>query len=146
MLLRKSITAFMGVPCPQWKPESSRCDGNCHPEPRVLSLSALPEPGFRAVWEILMVVLNALIPVFGLILLGWLFGARGVIPADGGRTLGVITVKLFMPVLLFSGIARADLAEAMSPQLVLIYYLTAISYLVGVYLLIHLRLERTSAK
>ena len=92
-----------------------------------------------------MVVLNALIPVFGLILLGWLFGARGVIPAEGSRTLGVITFKLFMPVLLFSGLARADLAEAMSPQLLLLYYLPAISLFVGVNLLMHRRLGRPSS-
>ena len=50
-----------------------------------------------------MVVFNALVPVFGLIFLGWLMGVRRIIPAEGSPTLGVITFKLFMPVLLFSG-------------------------------------------
>lgn len=92
-----------------------------------------------------MTVLNALIPVFGLILLGWLLGARGVVPADGSKTLSTITFKLFMPVLLFSGLARADLAEAMSPLLLLLYFIPAIAIFVGLNLLMHRRLRRPSS-
>lgn len=92
-----------------------------------------------------MVVFNALIPVFGLILLGWLLGARGIIPSEGSKTLGVITFKLFMPVLLFSGLARADLAEALSPQLLLFYFIPAIAVFLGINLLMHRRLGRSSS-
>lgn len=92
-----------------------------------------------------MVVLNALIPVFGLILLGWYLGARRVIPSEGSKTLSIITFKLFMPVLLFAGLARADLAEAMSPQLLLRYYLPAITLFIVVNLLMHRRLGRPSS-
>ena len=92
-----------------------------------------------------MVVLNALIPVFGLILLGWFLGVRGIIPSEGGKTLGVITFKLFMPVLLFSGLARADLAEALSPQLLLFYFIPAIVVFLGINLLLHQRLGRPSS-
>lgn len=92
-----------------------------------------------------MVVLNALIPVFGLILLGWFLGIRGIIPSEGSKTLGVITFKLFMPVLLFSGLARADLAEALSPQLLLFYFIPAIAVFLGINLLMHHRLGRPSS-
>lgn len=92
-----------------------------------------------------MSVLNALIPVFGVILLGWFMGARRMIPAQGSATLSIITFKLFMPVLLFSGLAKADLAEAMSPLLLLLYYIPAILVFVGVNLLMHRRLGRPSS-
>lgn len=92
-----------------------------------------------------MIVLNALIPVFGLIFLGWGLAARRILPAESGKALGVITFKLFMPVLLFSGLARADLAEAMSPLLLLFYFLPAIAVFLGINLLMHHRLGRPSS-
>ncbi|EZQ20094.1 AEC family transporter [Halopseudomonas sp. SMJS2] len=92
-----------------------------------------------------MVVLNALVPVFGLIFLGWFLGARRVIPAEGHATLGIITFKLFMPVLLFSGLAKADLAEALSPLLLMRYYLPAFVVFIVVNLLVHRRLGRPSS-
>ena len=87
-----------------------------------------------------MSVLNALIPVFGLILLGWFMGARRILPAEGNATLSIITFKLMMPVLLFAGLARADLSRAMSPMLLLLYFLPAISVFVLINLLMHRRL------
>src|SRR5690554_4940549 len=92
-----------------------------------------------------MVVLNALVPVFGLIFLGWFLGARRIIPAEGHATLGIITFKLFMPVLLFSGLAKADLAEALSPLLLMRYYLPAFVVFIVVNLLVHRRLGRPSS-
>lgn len=92
-----------------------------------------------------MVVLNALVPVFGLIFLGWFLGARRIIPTEGHATLGIITFKLFMPVLLFSGLAKADLAEALSPLLLLRYYLPAFVVFIVVNLLVHRRLGRPSS-
>ena len=92
-----------------------------------------------------MIVVNALVPVFGLIFLGWFLGARRIIPSDGGKTLGVITFKLFMPVLLFSGLARADLREALSPLLLMLYYIPAALVFIGINLLMHRRLGRPSS-
>ena len=92
-----------------------------------------------------MSVLNALIPVFGLILLGWFLGARRILPAEGNTTLSIITFKLMMPVLLFAGLARADLSRAMSPMLLLLYFLPAISVFVLINLLMHRRLGRPSS-
>ncbi|HIZ49897.1 MAG TPA: AEC family transporter [Candidatus Pseudomonas excrementavium] len=92
-----------------------------------------------------MVVLNALVPVFGLIFLGWVLGARRIIPAEGQATLGIITFKLFMPVLLFSGLAKADLAQALSPLLLIRYYLPAFLVFIVVNLLVHRRLGRPSS-
>ncbi|MFA5679517.1 MAG: AEC family transporter [Pseudomonas sp.] len=92
-----------------------------------------------------MSVLNALIPVFGLILLGWGLGSRRVISAEGSKTLSVITFKLFMPVLLFAGLAHADLGEAMSPLLLLLYFAPAVLVFIAINLLMHRRLGRPSS-
>lgn len=92
-----------------------------------------------------MVVVNALMPVFGLILLGWFLGARRIIPTEGHKTLGIITFKLFMPVLLFSGLARANLLDALSPLLLMRYYIPAFVVFIAVNLWMHRRLGRPSS-
>lgn len=92
-----------------------------------------------------MVVVNALVPVFGLIFLGWFLGARRIIPIEGHKTLGIITFKLFMPVLLFSGLARADLLDALSPLLLMGYYIPAFVVFIAVNLWVHRRLGRPSS-
>lgn len=73
-----------------------------------------------------MVILNALVPVFGLVLLGWYLGFGGKLPSDAGKTLHWMTFRLFMPVLLFTGVARADLAQAVSPLLLPLYFIPAL--------------------
>ena len=92
-----------------------------------------------------MVVVNALMPVFGLILLGWFLGARRIIPTEGHKTLGIITFKLFMPVLLFSGLARANLLDALSPLLLMRYYIPAFVVFIAINLWMHRRLGRPSS-
>lgn len=87
-----------------------------------------------------MVVIHALIPVFGLILLGYLLGWRGWVPSEAGGSLNAVTFKLFMPVLLFSGLAKADLGQALSPLLVLVYFLPALAVFGVVNLLMHRRM------
>lgn len=92
-----------------------------------------------------MVVINALIPVFGLILLGYLLGWRRWVPTQAGDSLSSVTFKLFMPVLLFSGLAKADLGQAMSPLLVLVYFVPALTVFVGINLLMHRRAGRPTS-
>lgn len=93
-----------------------------------------------------MTVVNALVPVFGLILLGWGLTFRRILSLESGRALGLITFKVFMPVLLFSGLARADLANALSPLLLLVYYLPAFLVFIGVNAVAHRRLGRPSCR
>lgn len=112
---------------------------------RIRPVDLLAAPEFVGKEESCVTVLNALIPVFGLILLGWFMGARRILPSDGGATLSIITFKLMMPVLLFSGLARADLSRAMSPLLLLLYFLPAITVFVVINLLMHRRLARPSS-
>src|SRR5690554_5462272 len=112
---------------------------------RIRPVDLLAAPEFVGKEESCVTVLNALIPVFGLILLGWFMGARRILPSDGSATLSIITFKLMMPVLLFSGLARADLSRAMSPLLLLLYFLPAITVFVVINLLMHRRLGRPSS-
>src|SRR5690606_41879382 len=89
--------------------------------------------------------LTAWIPVFGLIRRGWCMGARRMLPSDGGAPLSIITFRLRLPVLLCSGLARADLSRAMSPLLLLLYFLPATTVFVVINLLMHRRLGRPSS-
>ena len=69
-----------------------------------------------------MVVFQAILPIFGLIVLGYVLGWRGWLAGDAAAGLAKITFKLFMPAVLFAGIARAQLSDGMSPMLLLAYF------------------------
>ncbi|MEH6389303.1 AEC family transporter [Pseudomonas profundi] len=92
-----------------------------------------------------MVVINALVPIFGLILLGYVLGKRRWLPAEAGGALASITFRIFMPVLLFSGLARADLSEGLSPLLLLVYFLPAVGVFCAVNWLMHRRSGQPSS-
>ncbi len=70
-----------------------------------------------------MLVVQAILPIFGLIVLGYLLGWRQWLSGESAAGLANITFKLFMPTLLFAGIAKAPLADGLSPLLLLAYYL-----------------------
>ncbi|HCJ29421.1 MAG TPA: AEC family transporter [Pseudomonas sp.] len=69
-----------------------------------------------------MVVFQAILPIFGLIMLGYLLGWRRWLAGEAATGLANITFKLFMPAVLFTGIARAQLSDGMSPMLLLAYF------------------------
>lgn len=92
-----------------------------------------------------MVVISALVPIFGLILLGYLLGRRRWLPSEAGTSLAAITFRLFMPVLLFSGLARADLSEGLSPLLLVVYFLPALIVFVAINWLMHRRRGQPSS-
>lgn len=69
-----------------------------------------------------MVVFQAIVPIFGLIILGYLLGWRRWLAGEAATGLANITFKLFMPAVLFTGIARAQLGDGMSPMLLLAYF------------------------
>ena len=70
-----------------------------------------------------MLAAQAILPIFALIVLGYLLGWRQWLTTESAAGLANITFKLFMPTLLFAGIAKASLAEGLSPVLLLAYYL-----------------------
>jgi len=88
-----------------------------------------------------VVVVLAILPIFGLITLGYLFGWRQWLSNEGAAGLGSVTFKLFMPAVLFTGIARAELSDGMSPMLLLAYFVPVLL----VFLLVNLVAHRRAA-
>ncbi|WP_181298353.1 AEC family transporter [Pseudomonas sp. Q2-TVG4-2] len=91
-----------------------------------------------------MVVFQAILPIFGLIMLGYLLGWRHWLAGEAAAGLANITFKLFMPAVLFTGIARAQLSEGMSPMLLLAYFGPVLAIFVLVGLVAHRLLGRAS--
>lgn len=84
----------------------------------------------------------AILPIFGVIVLGYVLGRRQWLTSESLVGLRTVTFQLFMPCLLFLGIARAPLGEVLSPWLLLAYYLPAL----GVFMLINLWVWRRSGE
>ena len=89
-----------------------------------------------------MLVIEALIPIFVLVLLGYVLAWRQWLPAESGTGLAAVTFKVFIPLLLFTALARADLQQGLSPLLLLAYFGPALLLFVGVNLVAHRRLQR----
>lgn len=73
-----------------------------------------------------MTAVMAILPIFGMIVLGYVLGWRRWLNADNLGSLSWLTFRLFLPCLLLTGIARAPLADALSPRLVLVYFVPAL--------------------
>ncbi len=86
-----------------------------------------------------MVAVQAILPIFALVLLGYLLGWRQWLSGESAAGLANITFKLFMPTLLFAGIAKAPLADGLSPMLLLAYYLPVLLVFGLVNLIVHRR-------
>jgi malonate transporter len=84
-----------------------------------------------------MVAVQAILPIFALVLLGYLLGWRQWLSAESAAGLANITFKLFMPTLLFAGIAKAPLVDGLSPMLLLAYYLPVLLVFGLVNLIVH---------
>ncbi|CDM39173.1 AEC family transporter [Ectopseudomonas oleovorans] len=85
-----------------------------------------------------MLAAQAILPIFSLIVLGYVLGWRQWLTNESATGLANITFKLFMPTLLFAGIAKASLAEGLSPML-LAYYLPVLLVFGVVNVLAHWR-------
>lgn len=77
-----------------------------------------------------MIAFQAIVPIFLLVALGYLLCWRGWLTAEAVAGLSTLTFKLFMPTLLFTGIARADLGEGLAPELLLAYFLPVLAVFV----------------
>lgn len=91
-----------------------------------------------------MVVIQAIAPIFGLTVLGYVLGWRRWLADEAASGLASITFKLFMPAILFAGIARADLSVGMSPMLLLAYFTPVLAVFGVVNLVAHRWLGRAS--
>lgn len=79
----------------------------------------------------------AILPIFGLIVLGYLLGWRQWLSVETATGLANITFKLFMPTLLFAGIAKAPLADGLSITLLLAYFLPVVVVFGAVNFIVH---------
>lgn len=79
----------------------------------------------------------AILPIFGLIVLGYLLGWRQWLSTETAAGLANITFKLFMPTLLFAGIAKAPLADGLSITLLLAYFLPVVVVFCAVNFIVH---------
>lgn len=91
-----------------------------------------------------MVAVQAIVPIFLLILLGYWIGRRQWLTREAADGLAALTFKLFMPLVLFTGIARANLSDGLSAQLLVAYFLPALAVFALVGLVAHRQLGRPS--
>lgn len=86
-----------------------------------------------------MIAFQAIVPIFLLVALGYLLCWRQWLPGEAVAGLSTMTFKLFMPTLLFTGIARAELGEGLAPELLLAYFVPVLVVFVLVNLWAHRR-------
>lgn len=86
-----------------------------------------------------MIAFQAIVPIFLLVALGYLLSWRGWLAGEAVAGLSVLTFKLFMPTLLFTGIARANLGEGLAPELLLAYFAPVLAVFVLVNAWVHRR-------
>lgn len=84
-----------------------------------------------------MLVIQAILPIFGLIVLGYLMGRRQWLAEEAAAGLAAVTFKLFMPAILFTGIAKADLGDGLSPMLLIGYFGPVFLVFIGINLIAH---------
>jgi predicted permease len=92
-----------------------------------------------------MVVVLAIMPVFGLIVLGYVLGRRQWLTPESMVGLTKLAFQVFMPAVLFTGIAKADLRHGLSPMLLLGYFGPVLLIFLSVNLIVHWRRREPTA-
>ena len=69
-------------------------------------------------WNNFIVCLDAVLPIFGLILLGYAAKCMGLLDRDDVRKMNKVFFRFFLPVMLFYNIYSSDLSTAVQPALV----------------------------
>lgn len=89
-----------------------------------------------------MAVPQAIVPIFLLIILGYFLRRRGALTADNNKALSDLAFKLFMPMVLFTGMAKAPLHEGLNTTILAAYFIPALLIFAGVNLIVHRRIGR----
>lgn len=84
--------------------------------------------------DILKVAIDPILPVFAIVVVGYLMGLTGRVDGDGARLVNRIALTIFLPVLLFDLIVNAPFREFHVPAAI-IYLATAAVVFVAGYLL-----------
>lgn len=91
-----------------------------------------------------MAVTSAILPIFLMIVVGYALRQRGLLAPDTNKALGEITFKLFMPMVLFNGMAKAPLHEGLNTMLLAAYFIPALVIFAVVNIVVHCRLGRAT--
>lgn len=87
-----------------------------------------------------MAVVQTILPVFLLILLGYILARRGMLDAHANKALGAIAFKIFMPMVLFTGMLNAPLHDGLNITILAAYFIPALVIFALVNVWVHRRL------
>lgn len=84
-----------------------------------------------------MSVPQTILPVFLLIILGYVLARRGALDGNTNKALGNLAFKLFMPMVLFTGMVNAPLHEGLNVNVLVAYFVPALIVFTTVNLIAH---------
>lgn len=84
-----------------------------------------------------MSVSQTILPIFALIIIGYVLARRGALTADSNKALGALAFKLFMPMVLFTGMLNAPLHDGLNGNVLLAYFVPALIVFAAVNLIAH---------
>ncbi|MHC8286977.1 AEC family transporter [Pseudomonas sp. XS1P51] len=84
-----------------------------------------------------MAVPQTILPIFLLIILGYVLARRGALKTDTTKALGNLAFKLFMPMVLFTGMVNAPLHDGLDMKVLAAYFVPALIIFIVVNLISH---------
>lgn len=87
-----------------------------------------------------MNIAQIILPVFVLIMIGYILARRGTLNLAANKGLGNLAFKLFMPMVLFTGMVHAPLQDGLNFRLLAAYFVPALLIFAVVNLLAHRRM------
>lgn len=84
-----------------------------------------------------MAVIQAILPIFLLIVLGYGLGRRQVIAGENAKALSTLAFKLFMPMVLFTGMLKSPLHDGLDLGVLAAYFVPALLVFILVNALTH---------
>ncbi|PWC22310.1 AEC family transporter [Brenneria roseae subsp. roseae] len=87
-----------------------------------------------------MAIPQTILPVFLLIMLGYVLARRGALDPHANKALGGLAFKLFMPMVLFTGMINAPLHDGLNIKILAAYFVPALFIFAVVNLFAHRRL------
>ena len=89
-----------------------------------------------------MSVSQTILPVFMLIMLGYILARRGALEPQTNKALGNLAFKLFMPMVLFTGMVNAPLHDGLNVKVLVAYFVPALLVFFTVNLIAHRFIKR----
>lgn len=84
-----------------------------------------------------MSVPQTILPIFLLIIIGYVLARRGALNTETNKALGNLAFKLFMPMVLFTGMVNAPLHEGLNIKVLVAYFIPALIVFCAVNLIAH---------